>query len=226
MFGLKQFYLLVGTILTILPVMATMNPNIAWIISSLTGYIYVSMANLNRINVLNRTYFFEVALTSVPLYIIGPFGILNDDKIQSIILGIFYIVGLHFTYLDEFPAFRKIVIKPSAIINWGWEQWLIFCILIIGILFCIIYNCRFIKREKLVQKYLSGYLTTIAIIILISMYLTPLYQYHFHHFFIALFLMPLARFPNRLSAMMMGLLLGVYIEGISVWGLAWIWDKV
>ena len=38
--------------------------------------------------------------------------------------------------------------------------------------------------------------------------------------------MPLTRFPNRISAAMMGLLLGVYIEGVSVWGLAWIWDKV
>ena len=58
------------------------------------------------------------------------------------------------------------------------------------------------------------------------MYLSPTYQYHIHHFFVALFFMPLTRFPNRISAAMMGLLLGVYIEGVSAWGLAWIWDKV
>ena len=226
MFGLKQFYLLVGTILTILPIIATMSPNLSWIISSLTGYVYVSMGNINQSDVLSRTYFIHVALTSVPLFVIGPLGVLNNDKIQSIILGAFYIVGLHFTYLDNLPAFRHFVLKPSAIVNWGWKQWLIFSSLVIGISFCIVYNAQFIKRNKLVQKYLTGYLTTILIIVLISMYLSPDYQYHIHHFFVALFFMPLTRFPDRKSAAMMGLLLGVYIEGVSAWGLAWIWDKV
>ena len=62
MFGLKQFYLLVGTILTIIPIIATMTPNIAWIISSLTGYVYVSMGNNNESDVLSRPFFFHVAL--------------------------------------------------------------------------------------------------------------------------------------------------------------------
>jgi hypothetical protein len=226
MFGLKQFYLLVGTILTIIPIISTMTPNIAWIISSLTGYVYVSMGNNNESDVLSRPFFFHVALTSVPMYIIGPLGILNNDKIQSIILGLFYIIGLHFTYLDNLPAFKHFVLKPSAMVNWGWKQWLIFTCLVIGISFCIIYNAKFIIRDKLVQKYLTGYLTTVLVIVLISMYLSPTYQYHIHHFFVALFFMPLTRFPNRISAAMMGLLLGVYIEGVSAWGLAWIWDKV
>ena len=62
------------------------------------------------------------------------------------------------------------------------------------------------------------------IIVIVSMYLKSEYHSIFI-IFISLFLMPLTRFPHRLSAAMMGTLVGVYVEGVSTWGLAWIWDK-
>jgi len=224
-FAIRQFYMLVGSILTIIPTIMIMTPNIAWILCSLCGYIYVSMANNNRSNVLLSPYFFQVSLTSMPLYIIGPLGVINNNKIQSMILGAFYIFGLHFTYLDNFEAFRRFVIKPSEISTWTWKQWTIFASLILGVILCIVYNLKFIIRDKMGQKYLTGYLASIVIIVLITMYLSPTYQFHIHHFFIALFLMPITRFPEYISAAIMGTLLGVYIEGVSSWGLAWIWDK-
>ena len=125
-FGIKQAYLLVGSTLTIIPSLLMITPFISWMISFLVGYVYVSMGNNNWNYVLIKEFFFHIALTAAPVFMIGPMGVMDEDKIQKVIIGCFYIFGLHFTYLDNIDAFRKFVLKPSAILNWSWKQWLIF----------------------------------------------------------------------------------------------------
>lgn len=43
-----------------------------------------------------------------------------------------------------------------------------------------------------------------------------------HHYFVALFLIPITRFLNPVSAFIQALLVGVFVEGVARWNFTWI----
>ena len=70
------------------------------------------------------------------------------------------------------------------------------------------------------------YIVIVAAIAAITKMIYPVYVFHFHHFFIAMFFMPVTCLANDgLLTLVNGILVGVYIQAVTVWGLAWIWQK-
>ena len=145
----------------------------------------------------------EIMIWSIPLWIVGN------------------VVGLHFGFLDNLPVFRNFDITPSEMKKWKWPQWTIFYS-IIALFSCVgMYSVPFFNRTLLI-----GYIIVISIIVLISWIIYPKYVFHIHHFFVALFFMPITCLGNDgLLILVQGILMGVYIQAVTVWGLAWIWQK-
>ena len=86
----------------------------------------------------------------------------------------------------------------------------------------ISYILPFISKNLAIK-----YFCVIVIIVIITYLLYPKYEIHLHHFFIASFFMPITTLKNNdgLSLLVQGILLGIYIQAVTVWGLAWIWVK-
>ena len=159
--------------------------------------------------------------------IVGILGLLSFLKILNTTAIIFWIFGLatgvHFGYLDSLPLFKNFDITPAEMKLWKWPQWTLFYGLISFFITIVLYVLPFIS---------FGVMATYAIfslgIVAISWFIYPVYVFHFHHYFIAAYFMPLLSLYGKSDAMVCfvnAILAGVYIQGIIRWGLAGIWQK-
>eukprot|EP00122_Pirum_gemmata_P018839 Pgem_evm1s17647 len=78
-----------------------------------------------------------------------------------------------------------------------------------------------IYKKGLMLKYLLGYAFMLVIayslILLFNVY-CPQLKFHFHHYTLALVLLPFTSFPTRISVVCQSVLLGVFINGVAAYG--------
>ena len=188
------------------------------------GYLYIAFGNMKLDHIFNRINFVQLCTLTPSIYFFGPYWMYKDkDKIITTMFTIGCIIGFHFTYLDKFPIFRIFMLKPSAMAKWTWEQWFFFTLIIILLIVCLSINIKFIIKKNLSILYAAGYLLSIFTIVTVTSYLSDDYELHLHHFFTAMFLLPITAFPYSWSALFEGLFYGVYFEGIATWGIASLW---
>ena len=161
---------------------------------------------------------------SIP--IIGTFGLFYaSENITTTIAPLWVmglVTGLHFGFLDSLPLFRNFDITPSKMKLWKWPQWTLFYS-IIAVLFSIV----FYAIPKVPILVAMVYAIIPFIIAAITWFVYPLYVFHFHHYFIAAYFIPLVSScqPDAFLLLVSGCLSGVYVQGVVVWGLAWIWQR-
>ena len=82
-----------------------------------------------------------------------------------------------------------------------------------------------VKKEGALKRYLLGYISFVAAVLVSCAMLSSEYGFHLHHSFIAGALWPLSCFDTKFSIFFQGALLGIFMNGILEWG--WggdIWD--
>lgn len=136
-----------------------------------------------------------------------------------------FIIGLNFSILESFLMlkglgeqvitgdFKNITIK-------GWVLVVVFAVLALGILGIHSY---LLIMEGVMLWYAIAYCTLIVFVLFMSLLFREKWIFYPHHYFIALIFIPFTRFFNPFTTILQGLLLGVFVEGISRWGMSWIW---
>jgi hypothetical protein len=76
-----------------------------------------------------------------------------------------------------------------------------------------------------VQKvYLGGYLSVFSVLIVVSLLAKAVGdEFHLHHYFLMMMLLPFTRFRHPFSAMCQGFFLGVHMDGMLRWGMDPLW---
>ncbi|KAF8525172.1 hypothetical protein BU17DRAFT_42292 [Hysterangium stoloniferum] len=90
-------------------------------------------------------------------------------------------------------------------------------IIVIVLVPIVVNQLRVIRKTGWLPHYLGGYI--IAGLIIMVLALLPDLQFRLHHYFAAMLLMPLTAFPTRLSAIYQGFVLGMFLNGVSAFGL-------
>ena len=160
---------------------------------------------------------FNVIVSPI-IYYHSPRNILTNIYKRDFILyyTIPYILGLCFRFLDMIPVLSSFVLNPEYFVTVGQIVLLVlFCLMIL--LISVYYI--FISAEPLIN----------SILLLIEFGLTigSLYYYnsigchiHIHHYFVGLILMMISRnYHSKIVIIIHAFAYGVYIEGISRWGI-------
>jgi hypothetical protein len=85
------------------------------------------------------------------------------------------------------------------------------------------YHCRLARRQGILVPYVSTFLGGMLLLAAISWLVRGHYYYHIHHYFFFGYFIPWTRFKNPVSLACQGFSAGVYVEGVSEWGMAALW---
>lgn len=173
---------------------------------------------ITQVELLNFDMIFNILISPI-IYYHSPRKILTKISIKQ--FGIYYtipfVLGLLFRFLDQISIINQFVLNPNKIQSIN--QIVLLILLIFGILIISAYYI-FISTFPLVNTIL---LSINFLITFISLYIY--YQsggnIHVHHYFLALCIMLLSRNPHsNIVNIIHALAYGIYIEGISKWGMA------
>ncbi len=96
----------------------------------------------------------------------------------------------------------------------------------VAIVVCLLlggYHLYISKQIGILLKYFAAFLGVVSVISLITILFYSGHYLHLHHYFVALIFMCFSRFSTTISQGTQGLLLGIYVEGVSRWGMDPLW---
>ena len=108
------------------------------------------------------------------------------------------------------------VFSPSNIYQWNTTLWIIFGLNLCFFSFFIIKNLILAYQYDELLFHISA--CFIASVLLFPAFLIKSVNLHIHHWFFSAFLISFSRFPERPSRVFHAICLGIFIQGISVYG--------
>jgi hypothetical protein len=207
----------------------------AWTFLLVGGFAYVAGCLCGRHNPLasREGGYSDLAklLISVPLlFFLGPRHNLEsaDAGWRPILLRnglgyfLFFFAGLQWWWFQQIPNVNY-SLKWSDLSNMhpiGRAVYLTGAVVLLGI---AAYHCRLARKQGILVPYMSTFLGGILLLVAISWVVRGHYYYHIHHYFFFGYFIPWTRFKNPLSLACQGFSAGVYVEGLSEWGMAPLW---
>lgn len=225
---------------------------IIFFLAMVAGFSFVARITEKRANPFkcrSDTYTHVTRLMiSVPIvYLLGPIRALyyvssdndDDDDISSphhssrlaaisfnILFLFSFFVGIQFTYLDYIMMFRTAGDKfgsPSLWKTYTKRELMLIIPLALGILLVVAFQVYLISVQGLLVWYGVFYLLVTLGLVVPTVILRKSYYLHLHHYVIFGILIPFFAFPYKISVIFLGLMTGIYVEGIARWGMSGIW---
>lgn len=133
-----------------------------------------------------------------------------------------YGIALHWYYLQSIPQINY-SLTPADLRHMHPAGQVVF--LCAGMLMLALGVFHFVLayREKYLATYAGVLAGALGLLAAISWALHDHYYVHIHHYFLFGFFIPFARFRHPVSRVCQALCAGVYVEGISEWGMAALW---
>lgn len=138
-------------------------------------------------------------------------------------VGLSFFIALHWLYLQEIDAINY-SLTPSDVARMGVAAWVVFtggAVLTLGL---GAYHLVLARRQGILMPYILSFTSAVMVIVLISWTLRGRASVHIHHYFLFGFFIPFLRFRNLITLICLGGCAGVYVEGISEWSMALLWD--
>lgn len=209
-----------------------------WALMLVGGFAYVAGCLCGRLNPLasREGRYGELAklLISAPLlFFLGPRHNLElpDADWRRVLLNnglgyfLFFFAGLQWWWFQRIPNVNY-SLKWSDLSHMHPTGRAVFLTGALVILALAAYHCRLARKEGILVPYLSTMLGGLLVLIGISWAVRGHYYYHIHHYFFFGYFIPWTRFKNPVSLACQGFSAGVYVEGVSEWGMAPIWYAI
>lgn len=206
-----------------------------WTFVLLAGFMYVYVVLCGRTvprAFHHRAYgeIFKLLLSAPVLFYFGPRHALQpfrEDWRRALtwnVLGFAlpYFIALHFFYLQKIHVVNY-SLTASDFQRMPFVAILAFSLLGLTILIVAGYHFYLARREGILLRYMFILFAAISLIAAITWTLRDHYHLHIHHYFLAGFFIPFTRFRNPVSVACLGISTGVYVEGVSEWGMDPIW---
>jgi len=150
-----------------------------------------------------------------------------STKAQSICYNVFFynlpcLIGLHFCYLDHVPLLNRMfyaITFPPSLQKYGTFEYCVLLGISIPVLGIVAFQVYCLIYLKKILVYGVLLLSSILLISLTAYFLRKSYLFHLHHYFIFGFLLIFIPVQNVISSSIQAMLAGMFIEGISTWGM-------
>ncbi len=206
-----------------------------WAMLLLGGFLYVYVVLCGRTmpRTLHHRAYMEILklLISAPIlfylsprYALQPFVEDCRRALTWNVLGFAlpYFIALHFFYLQKIHVVNY-SLTASDFQRMPFVAIIVFSILGLVILLLAGYHMYLAQQEGVLLRYMFILFAAIGLIAAITWAVRSHHHLHIHHYFLAGFFIPFTRFRNPVSVVCLGLSAGVYVEGISEWGMDPIW---
>ena len=133
-----------------------------------------------------------------------------------------FFVALHWYYLQSIPQINY-SLTPQDLKHMHPVGQAVFIgagLLVLGL---AVYHVVLAYREKILVAYVCALVGAVGVLAAVSWALRNHYYVHIHHYFLFGFFIPFARFRDPVSIVCQALCAGVYVEGVSEWGMGTLW---
>ena len=86
-----------------------------------------------------------------------------------------------------------------------------------------VYHIYLAHKERIAVPYVLSFVGAVLVLASVTWLLHEDYYFHAHHYFFFGFFIPWTRFRNPVSLVCQGVCAGIYVEGVSEWGMATLW---
>ncbi len=142
---------------------------------------------------------------------------------QLLLVGLACFAGLHWFYLQMIPAIN-FSLTGSDLAHMGLAARGVFLAAGVLLLGLFGYHLRLARRDGILLPYASAFVGGILVIAVLSWLLRHRASVHIHHYFLFGYFIPFLRFRNPVTLLCLGFCAGVYVEGVSEWSMALLWD--
>ena len=198
----------------------TYNRSIKWFsVYMLYGIIGGLLINaITQVKLLNFDMIFNILISPL-IYYHSPRKILTKINVKQFVVyyTIPFVLGLFFRFLDQISILNQFVLDPNKFNTMNQIVLLILlisCILIVSIYYILISAFPLTNTILLSVHFLITFIS-------LYLYYHSGGNIHIHHYFLALCIMLLSRNPHsNIVNIIHAVAYGIYIEGISKWGIA------
>jgi len=87
-----------------------------------------------------------------------------------------------------------------------------------------VYTVRLGFRANVLCKFLALYFLAGLVAMIVTLVWAGQATFHLHHVLVGMLLLPISRFPSRVSMVLQAVALGVFLNGLALWGMSEAWD--
>jgi len=131
------------------------------------------------------------------------------------------VILIHMNYITFILDFD---LTPQSLSSLTLPAIICIVLLVIGAICIGIPQVYFLWKAGKLFKYLLFYLLLMITTVFVAFPIRHRFGFHFHHYMIGLLLWPITAFNSRPSALLQGILLGLFINGAARWGFGSLFD--
>ena len=128
-------------------------------------------------------------------------------------------ITLHLNWFSFLPWMEAISLKEEKDSSLSELSYVILGILGLALLTGFVYHLVLFFRARDFVRFLAIYGCVWLAIMSVYGFMGHDYRLHFHHLIVGLLILPLTRFPSRMSMVAQGLAMGLILHGYARWGL-------
>lgn len=135
-----------------------------------------------------------------------------------------FVAGILPNFLAKAGVLPDFSLSLKSMATWGAGQYVAVLVCAAMLAHLLGYHLWRARQEGLLRQAGAFYAATLLGLGLTATLLKPTHAMHLHHYWTAALLVPLTRFPGRVSAVWQGLLVGFHLQGVAVFGIEPLFD--
>jgi len=134
-----------------------------------------------------------------------------------------FLLFLHFTLIIHIPGISDIDLDANFF-NHGAGGILLIVFVCLALLVLVVYHMKMAFSINILFRYLLYYFYVAAFIIFVSILFYSSARFHLHHVMAGVLLVPISRFPSRVSLVFQACSAAIFVNGLALWGWEGGWD--
>jgi len=143
-------------------------------------------------------------------------------------LYIFYILpfflAAHLSYIAYISPSADVDLNGAFFSHGDATGITVILVFVVSLLIILVYTVRLGFRANVLCKFLALYFLAGLVAMIVTLIWAGQAMFHLHHVLVGMLLLPISRFPSRVSMVLQAVALGVFLNGLALWGMSEAWD--
>lgn len=134
-----------------------------------------------------------------------------------------FVAALHLNYLPLLPGIADVDLNAEMFTHGAGGIVLVLLVAVVLVI-TVWYTFRMALRAQILLRYVGIYFLALLLVLIVTLSWAGDASFHLHHCLAGLLLIPLSRFPSRVSLVLQAVATGIFLNGLAHWGFESAWD--
>jgi len=155
--------------------------------------------------------------------VLRPFRLRRDYVWNLVGFACVFFAALHWDYVGKTFPWLDFSLKASHFARMGWAARLVFAVGAAVLLGLAVFHWRLAVRKGYGKPYAVSILCAVSLLAMAIGVMHRDYRFHLHHYNVGMMFLPWLRFQHPVTLVCLGLSSGVFVEGVTRYGMDPVW---